>query len=252
MNEVDLTITGTVDDENIVDSTQYDYVILTAEVGGVKNILQNSIDFYQNNDKIRNYLQVPVENSISKMEIAPPYKILRVWFDKQLDDDVPDIIETPDFGPVNLVVTYTKLENDYIDWAKETGGCVIEFHCYTWDKFFDKNTTDDQVWPLISPTVKKILPQIFDQNLNILAYHVNSFENFASFKKGLAIYRPTVNSLGLKNLYLAGDWIRTDYVACLMERAVSTGREAANEILLHDHVCQVSLTVTNPKGPGIF
>ena len=36
------------------------------------------------------------------MEIAPPYKILRVWFDKQLGDDVPDIIETPDYGPVNL------------------------------------------------------------------------------------------------------------------------------------------------------
>jgi hypothetical protein len=38
VNEVDLTITGTVDDENIVDSTQYDYVILTAEVAALQNL----------------------------------------------------------------------------------------------------------------------------------------------------------------------------------------------------------------------
>ena len=128
---------------------------------------------------------------------------------------------------------------------------MIEFHCYTWNKFFDVNATDDQVWPLITPTVEKILPSIFDENFNVLAYHVNSFQNFASFEKGLAKYRPYVNSLNLNNVYLAGDWIRTDYVACLMEKAVSTGREAANQIFLKDHVRQVSLTVTNSKGPGI-
>jgi uncharacterized protein with NAD-binding domain and iron-sulfur cluster len=104
---------------------------------------------------------------------------------------------------------------------------------------------------LIAPTVKRILPSIFEKDFNVLAYHVNSFQNFASFEKGLAQYRPHVGSLKLNNVYLAGDWIRTDYVANLMEKAVSTGREAANEILLKDHVRQVSLTVTNPKGPGI-
>lgn len=113
------------------------------------------------------------------------------------------------------------------------------------------NATDDQVWSLISPTIFKILPQIAERQFKVLAYHVNSFQNFASFEKGLAQYRPYVTSLKLRNAYLAGDWIRTSYVAQLMEKAVSTGREAANAILLNDRVRQASMTVTNPKGPGI-
>ena len=51
---------------------------------------------------------------------------------------------------------------------------------------------------------------------------------------------------------LAGDWINTQFPSALMERAVSTGRLAANEVLLKDHVRQVPLLVVNPKGPGIF
>ena len=87
----------------------------------------------------------------------------------------------------------------------------------------------------------------------MLFTHVNSFENFSSFQKGLLKFRPTTRSLsdnGLNNAYLAGDWIKTDYPSALMERAVSTGREAANEILLKDNVQQVQMLVVNKQGPG--
>ena len=88
----------------------------------------------------------------------------------------------------------------------------------------------------------------------MLAYHVNKYENFASFQKGLMPFRPktdTCSQANLNNFYLAGDWIRTDYPSALMERAVSTGREAANQVLLKDHVRQASLKVVNLKGPGL-
>lgn len=104
---------------------------------------------------------------------------------------------------------------------------VIEFHIYTFSKYFPKNATDEQVWPLISPTVQKIYPEIFDRNFKILAYHVNSLQNFASFEKGLYLNRPTVKTIAekcyLDNVYISGDWIKTSYPVCLMERAVSTG-----------------------------
>ena len=77
---------------------------------------------------------------------------------------------------------------------------------------------------------------------------MNSYENFASFELGLYLYRPktdTFSSFGLNNLYSAGDWIKTDYPVALMERAVTTGREAANHALLKDHVRQVEMTVVN-------
>jgi isorenieratene synthase len=141
-----------------------------------------------------------------------------------------------------------------IDWAAKTGGSVIEFHCYTWSKFFNKNATDSEVWGLISPTVKIIYPEIFDRNFKVLATHVNKYQNFASFQKGLMPFRPktdTCSKANLNNFFLAGDWIQTDYPSALMERAVSTGREAANQVLLKDHVRQASLKVVNLKGPGL-
>jgi uncharacterized protein with NAD-binding domain and iron-sulfur cluster len=66
-------------------------------------------------------------------------------------------------------------------------------------------------------------------------------------------FRPYTDSLNsLNNVYLAGDWIRTKYVAQLMEKAVTTGREAANNILLKDNVRQATIKVTSSKGPGFF
>ena len=98
---------------------------------------------------------------------------------------------------------------------------------YTFSKSFPIETTNDQVWDLISPTVKEILPEIFERNFKLLAYHVNSFQNFASYEKGLYVNRPSVDTIAKKcllpNMYIAGDWIKTAYPASLMERAVSTG-----------------------------
>ena len=131
---------------------------------------------------------------------------------------------------------------------------MVEFHLYTWSQNFDPNTDDSKVWGLISPTAKLIYPEIFDRDFKVLAYHVNKYQNFASFQKGLMPMRPKTDACSqanLNNFYLAGDWIKTDYPSALMERAVSTGREAANQVLLKDHVRQASLTVVNLKGPGI-
>jgi isorenieratene synthase len=171
-----------------------------------------------------------------------------------MNASAPDILETPDFTPINLIAQYSLLEKEFIDWAAQTGGSVVEFHCYTWSKFFDPKTPDSQVWSMITPTVKLIYPEIFERHFKILGYNVNSYQNFASFEKGLYTFRPNVTTLvdnRLDNVYLAGDWVRTPFPVALMERAVSTGRMAANECLLRDGVKQASLTVVNLKGPGI-
>ena len=91
-----------------------------------------------------------------------------------------------------------------MDWAAETGGSVVEFHCYTWSKTFDKNAPDSQVWELLTPTIKQIYPEIFTRNFKVLAYHVNKYENFASFQKGLMSLRPktdTCSQAKLNNFY---------------------------------------------------
>jgi hypothetical protein len=73
-----------------------------ADVGSVQNIFTNTLNNYEDNVPINTILQKCVDKHIGKMKISPDYKILRVWFDKKLNSSVPNIIETPDFTPVNL------------------------------------------------------------------------------------------------------------------------------------------------------
>ena len=104
---------------------------------------------------------------------------------------------------------------------------MIEFHLYLFSKSFPKDTPDEKIWEKISPTVKLIYPEIFERNFKLLAYNVNSYDSFSSYEKGQYIYRPSVNTIAekclLSNVYIAGDWIKTDYPSALMERSVSTG-----------------------------
>jgi len=186
------------------------------------------------------------------------YKVVRVWFDKQLLQacetaaGCPDIMETPDFTPVNLIAQYHLLESQSSAWANKTGGSIFEFHCYTWTL---GDLTDEQVWQAIAPAVHQVYPEIADNAWEALAVHVNSYQNFPSFAKGTNLHRPSADlatRMGLHGLHFAGDWLRPGYPSALMERAVSTGREAANAILLEHHVRQVPLKVTSSRGPGFL
>lgn len=249
-----MSVVGSIDNTGD-DKTVYDSVVLAADIGAVQSMFTETVKNYQNDPKVANFVSAAVENNINKMKIAPDYRVMRVWFDQQLNDSTPVILETPDFTPINLIAQYSRLEEKFIDWAGKTGGSVIEFHLYTWSKYFPKDTPDSEMWKLISPTVMKIYPDIFTKNFKVLFTHVNKFENFSSFQKNLLKFRPKSDSLsqnGLKNIFLAGDWVQTDYPSALMERAVSTGREAANHVLLNDHVRQASMLTVSKQGPGLF
>lgn len=57
-------------------------------------------------------------------------KVMRVWFDRQLSgrNGTIDILETPDFEPVNLIAQYHLLEAECAAWANKTGG-ASRFRC---------------------------------------------------------------------------------------------------------------------------
>ncbi|XP_071945820.1 carotenoid phi-ring synthase-like [Antedon mediterranea] len=229
----------------------FDHVILATNLVGLQRIINTTQKNYSPDSKIGVSLQC-LQSKVGKLPLAPRYKIFRAWFDKQ-PHNRPDILETPDYTPVNLIAQYHLLEEHFAMWANKTNGSVLEFHLYTWK---EKDTPDDKVWEIIQPTVKMIYPEIFSENFTMLAYHVNSFEdNFPSFKINTEQFRPNVtfpNRCGIPNLSFAGDWLHTSYPSSLMERSVSTGRQAANHILLMEHVRQVPLLVTNSHGPGLL
>ncbi len=229
------------------DSERYDYVVLATDVPGSRMVSWLS----RATDGVGQKAVEALAGRINQMDVAPAYRVLRVWFDRQLDASRPDVLETPQHRPINLVAQFHQLEDESRDWANRTGGAVLEFHLYAnamWNQIPDRD-----VWSAIRPVALELFPELAEAK--VIATHVNAFENFTSFEVGQASLRPTTDypsTVGIPNLFLAGDWIRTAYPAALMERAVATGREAANHILLAENVRQADLVVTSGHGPGVI
>jgi isorenieratene synthase len=242
-----LSFSGPIATGVINESETYDAVILATEVGAAQKILANSVA----RDATAEGLLTQLKNLIAPLKVAPPYKVLRVWFDKKPNDDIPDCLETPQHRPINLLARFELLEEESRRWSEKTGGSIIEFHLYTTPELVGMK--DEDIWPTIRPTVLEIMPEMADAQ--VIASSVGSYHNFTSFECGQGLARPTVTEpqrLGLKNLTFAGDWVKTDYPSALMERSVCTGREAANSLCLADGVREEPLVVTNDFGPGLI
>lgn len=228
------------------ESKRYDYVVLATEVGAAQKILAASV---AGDDESAERLE-KLRKTVEPLKTAPPYKVLRVWFDRKPSDQIPDCLETPQHRPINLLARFELLEEESRKWSEKTGGSIIEFHLYTTPELV--GLKDEEVWPAIRNTVLEIMPEMAEAQ--VIASSVGTYHNFTSFECGQGLARPTSTApqlLGVENMSFAGDWLKTDYPSALMERSVCTGREAANSICFADGVREESLVVTSDFGPGL-
>jgi len=234
-------VVGSVDD-----TAAYDWVVLACDVPGAKAVLGGSIG----RDAAAADAIARVTARVAPQHVAPPYRILRVWFDRQPDAARPDVIETPQHQPVALICQFHQLEDESRRWAAQTGGSVIEFHLYAIDEDLAA-VPDDQLWQRIAPTVFEVVPEL--RPATVVGSTVGNYRNFTSFATGTGLSRPQPDSAaldGIANLLLAGDWVGAPTPSALMERAVVTGRLAANECLLADGVRESGYQHVSPLGPG--
>ena len=233
------------------DGRIYDRVIVTADIPGTKKILQSATTSVSNLSDPLN----EIKDSISHLKAAPPYHILRIWFDAPIGTSRPDVqsvIETPQSRPINLIAFLHKIEEESRRWADSTNGSVVEFHLYTTPQFVGKSP--DEIWGLIKSEAEAILPEL--KGANALDFSLGAYSNFTSFDAGQLSFRPTAYSAikrGVKSLLFAGDWVDyQDFPNSLMERAVTTGLDAVNSILYADQVRQIAIEGANPRGPGLM
>jgi isorenieratene synthase len=182
--------------------------------------------------------------------------VLRVWFDKQTSSKrsfIESVVESSQYRPINLLAIMSMLEDECRNWAERTGGSIVEFHLYNTPEFSGLDA--ETIWRKIQPVAFELLPELAEQGARALDFSLGQFENFTSLEVGQASIRPTsryARDIGLGNVSLAGDCIATSYPSALMERAVSTGREAANLICAEDDVSESDLVVASSRGPGIL
>ena len=238
-------IIGTMDDPQ-----DYDGVILATSVAGIQSILANSEHRSESDWAKERFDQL--RTRLLGLEVAPPYKVLRVWLDKSTRAGRPDILETPQHKPVNLIALYHLLEDEYREWAERTGGSVMELHLYADERW--GRLSDDEAYQLALPILNELYPEL--RGAQVLDLSVGTYHDFTSFETGQGAIRPASDTpwieYQMQGLAFAGDWVSTEYPSALMEKAVATGREAANHFLLEDRVRQVPIKATSRRGPGLL
>lgn len=216
------------------ESAELDYLVMATDIRGTKEIFAAT---ERENPQASANLD-PVRSIVNKLRTSPPYVVARAYLHgKPENPDRPDVIETPENQPVDLIFQAHKTEKSDTAWVKAAPAgedrWVIEVHAYdlgpTLAKKYDglkekvRNCTDDELWQLILQlsdqelwgAVKEELRDI--DGLSRLAdatpeenggLQIGRYYNFTGFQVGQGDRpAPFFAEPYLSNLVVAGDWV---------------------------------------------
>lgn len=160
---------------------------------------------------------------------APPFAVVRLWLDRAVDAERPAFTGTSGYGPLDNVSVLERFEDGAADWARESGGSVVELHAYACDpEVATDSGAADQVVSRLEEELHRIFPET--ASAGVLHREVLIRDDCTLIGPQRWAERPGVRTPSPR-LMLAGDWVRCDYPVALMERAATTGFLAANALL---------------------
>jgi carotenoid phi-ring synthase / carotenoid chi-ring synthase len=171
---------------------------------------------------------------IAGLQMAPPFVVHRIWFDGDVNADRAPFAGTAGFGIIDNISCVHRYQDEARTWALRTGGSVIETHAYA---IPDNYRSGGQQGAAIDEDRVRadLLEQLFScypetRALRILDERFVMRNDCPAFLPGSWATRPTVRT-PTTGLALAGDLVKMPFPTALMERAVSSGFLAANELL---------------------
>jgi len=167
--------------------------------------------------------------NLSALAPSQPNAVLRLWIDLPSGSTLPGFVITAGEKLLDSVTFYHRVEEASAAWAADSGGSVLELHCYA--------VPDSVHESEIADTLKEGLWAQFPELrwCRVLGEHLQVNRNFTAFHTGMRARRPPVQTEH-SCLMLAGDWVALTVPAMLMEAAVTSGLEAANAILRREGV----------------
>lgn len=210
-----------------------DYYVFATDVPGVQQLFKLS------NGEVEQQVQSQVE----KLSIADPFAVARFWFDRDFDWQHSNFSSLSGYQLTDSITLYHRIQEQFITWHQKTGGSVVELHAYCYkEKEFPNQqalltTFEDELYEIV-PSLKEA---------TLLHRELVNQKNFSGYPPGSYAERPETAS-GVSNLIFAGDWVKMPFPCGLMERAISSGLLAANEILEQEGLQRRSLFSVNPEG----
>jgi isorenieratene synthase len=198
-----------VDAGGIIDA---DAVVLATDIAGLQRVLEQSPE-----------LGTPAwRKQIGALQNTPPFMVHRVWLSKAVNADRPAFIGTGGMPPIDNISVLERFEDEAAEWAARTGGSVVELHAYAAEE------SEEVTRAQLMARMREIYPET--AAAEVIAERSEWRDDCPMFGLGAFAERPTVRTPE-PSLVLAGDGIRIDLPVALMERAATTGLQAANTLL---------------------
>lgn len=211
-----------------------DYYVLATDVPGAKQIIRLSQGDAPHPEVVR---------QIEKLAVADPFAVARFWLDRDFPWPYSYFTSLSGYRLTDSITLYHRIQEDYQAWAQATGGSVVELHAYCYkEKDFP---TQEALLTTFEQELYEIVPAL--RGAKILHRELVNQKNFSGFPPGSYADRPT-SATAVPNLFLAGDWVKMPFPCALMERAVSSGFLAANEILHRHGLQRRPLYSVHPRG----
>ena len=231
-----LQLIATTNNPNLTTSTntiQTDYYVFATDVPGVRQLFT----------RINGDVNEKVKTQIEKLPVADPFAVCRFWFDRDFPWEQSWFTSLSGYRLTDSITLYHRIQDQFIEWANKTGGSVVELHAYCYkEKEFP---TQEALLTTFEQELYEIVPEL--QQANILHRELVNQKNFSGYPPNSYADRPQTTT-EIPNLLFAGDWVKMPFPCGLMERAVSSGLIAANEILHRQGLQRRTLFTVNPEG----
>jgi isorenieratene synthase len=163
-------------------------------------------------------------NAVNRLHAAPPFLVSRYWLDRPVAPDRPGFLGTSGYGPLDNISVLNRYEGEAARWAHRTGGSVVELHAYAVDPKTDRTALQ----PQLLSQLHGVYPETAGASVVDGCHEWR--QDCPLFGVGTQHHRPGIRS-GHPRLVIAGDFVRTGLPVALMERAATTGFQAANALL---------------------
>ncbi len=159
---------------------------------------------------------------------APPFAVWRLWLDRPARTDRAPFLGTSGFGPLDNVSLLERFEDGAAAWHRSTGGSVVELHAYALPYELGDEAAQARTKDELRAELTRVYPET--AGAQVVAEEWLVREDCPLVGTGPWHLRPGVETPDPR-LVLAGDGVRCDFPVALMERAATTGFQAANALL---------------------
>jgi isorenieratene synthase len=217
-----------------------DYFVLACDVPGLKEIIGRS-------ELAQNGVEPGFMRSVADLGVADPYIVWRLWLDRECPPMAVPFYTVSGWRYTDSIAIYSQMQPAYEDWGRRHKGSVLELHAYAVEPV---NVIDEaEIKQIMRAELDELIPEL--RGAKVLYDIFTMQQNFPRWAPGDYQGRPGIDT-PVENLFLAGDFVRLEVPANLMEAAAMTGRIAANRVLAAEGLRENPIPAVDLTGPLVI